>query len=220
MLLPSVLWHCWLGDWMGIWLVNNCIGIMVVVICLASSWPPPSSLASLNPKWINILAPAYLGCLRNRILAIWWGCVYVWVDCCIEDGTKYMHATAVRPDVTCCSVGNSCPASPSSGSSRLVPVSVVTTASPQDYSSSGINIIQSSTPLSPLNGDLTNIAKATKLVGNTSRTKPPYSYVQLIAKAITSSADKQLTLSGIYAYICRHFPFYRASDKGWQVCNI
>uniref|UniRef100_UPI00358EC75B forkhead box protein K2-like n=1 Tax=Myxine glutinosa TaxID=7769 RepID=UPI00358EC75B len=46
--------------------------------------------------------------------------------------------------------------------------------------------------------------------------KPPYSYAQLIIQAITSSADKQLTLSGIYSHITQHYPFYRMSDKGWQ----
>ncbi|XP_078467250.1 forkhead box protein K2-like isoform X2 [Lampetra planeri] len=46
--------------------------------------------------------------------------------------------------------------------------------------------------------------------------KPPYSYAQLIVQAITSAASKQLTLSGIYAYISKHYPYYRASDKGWQ----
>ena len=49
------------------------------------------------------------------------------------------------------------------------------------------------------------------------KSKPPYSYAQLIVQAITSHADRQLTLSGIYAYISKHYPYYRASDKGWQV---
>jgi len=53
--------------------------------------------------------------------------------------------------------------------------------------------------------------------GGGSSAKPPYSYAQLIVQAITSNADHQLTLSGIYAYISMHYPYYRASDKGWQV---
>uniref|UniRef100_A0A4W6CQY0 Forkhead box K1 n=1 Tax=Lates calcarifer TaxID=8187 RepID=A0A4W6CQY0_LATCA len=28
--------------------------------------------------------------------------------------------------------------------------------------------------------------------------------------------DKQLTLSGIYAHITKHYPYYRTADKGWQ----
>ncbi|KAL3875944.1 hypothetical protein ACJMK2_033845 [Sinanodonta woodiana] len=46
--------------------------------------------------------------------------------------------------------------------------------------------------------------------------KPPYSYAQLIVQAITSASDKQLTLSGIYAYITKNYPYYRNADKGWQ----
>lgn len=48
--------------------------------------------------------------------------------------------------------------------------------------------------------------------------KPPYSYAQLIVQAITSAQDHQLTLSGIYAYITKNYPYYRTADKGWQVC--
>ena len=105
-----------------------------------------------------------------------------------------------------------------------MPVSTLLEAnnpSADGLSSSDINnssdINQSSKPLSPVNDDLLYDAEGTKHFGTTSHVKPPYSYVQLIVQAITSSPDKQLTLSDIYAYICKHFPFYRASDKGWQV---
>lgn len=48
--------------------------------------------------------------------------------------------------------------------------------------------------------------------------KPPFSYAQLIVQAVTSaSSDRQLTLSGIYAYITKNYPYYRTADKGWQV---
>ena len=50
--------------------------------------------------------------------------------------------------------------------------------------------------------------------------KPPYSYAQLIVQAITSAPDRQLTLSGIYAYITKNYPYYRSADKGWQVSEL
>lgn len=47
--------------------------------------------------------------------------------------------------------------------------------------------------------------------------KPSYSYAQLIVQAISASPEKQLTLSGIYAFISRHYPYYRLeTSKGWQ----
>uniref|UniRef100_A0A8D9EKA8 Forkhead box protein K2 n=1 Tax=Cacopsylla melanoneura TaxID=428564 RepID=A0A8D9EKA8_9HEMI len=46
--------------------------------------------------------------------------------------------------------------------------------------------------------------------------KPPYSYAQLIVQAVASAHDKQLTLSGIYSYITKNYPYYRTADKGWQ----
>jgi len=47
--------------------------------------------------------------------------------------------------------------------------------------------------------------------------KPPFSYAQLIIQAISEQKDRQLTLNGIYLYITKKYPYYRASDKGWQV---
>ncbi|VDK42155.1 unnamed protein product [Anisakis simplex] len=46
--------------------------------------------------------------------------------------------------------------------------------------------------------------------------KPPYSYAQLIVQAIMSQPNHQITLSGIYAFITSRYPWYRATDKGWQ----
>lgn len=43
------------------------------------------------------------------------------------------------------------------------------------------------------------------------------SYAQLIVQSITAAHDKQLTLSGIYSYISKNYPYYRTgANKGWQ----
>ncbi|XP_068101005.1 forkhead box protein K1 [Hyperolius riggenbachi] len=59
---------------------------------------------------------------------------------------------------------------------------------------------------------------AETLVGDSPKdeSKPPYSYAQLIVQAISCAKDRQLTLSGIYAHITKHYPYYRSADKGWQ----
>ena len=56
--------------------------------------------------------------------------------------------------------------------------------------------------------------------GDVDDSKPPYSYAQLIVQAITSAQDKQLTLSGIYSFITKNYPYYRTAEKGWQVSRL
>ena len=66
-------------------------------------------------------------------------------------------------------------------------------------------------------GELSPDGSTDGQASGSNRAKPPFSYAQLIVQAIASNSDHQLTLSGIYAYISRLYPYYRINDKGWQV---
>ncbi|XP_053988283.1 forkhead box protein K1 isoform X1 [Hylaeus anthracinus] len=133
------------------------------------------------------------------------------------------------------SAANSCPASPRAGQGRrnisadLQMVAVYAAAVANDPQNTGLERHDggqsSSRQISPEPGIESRYRSggSTGPNGTTAHcsppkddSKPPYSYAQLIVQAIASAADKQLTLSGIYSYITKNYPYYRTADKGWQ----
>lgn len=46
--------------------------------------------------------------------------------------------------------------------------------------------------------------------------KPPYSYASLIRLAISNAPQGKMTLSEIYQFIIKQFPYYRDASTGWK----
>ena len=124
-----------------------------------------------------------------------------------------------KVNYVCYSAANSCPTSPRGGSaSRLYPMPdlpMVALAAQHARQDPHIPEVLSQK-------DMVHTVPHSEVAvrpptGPGDEQKPPYSYAQLIVQAITSAPDRQLTLSGIYHYITKNYPYYRSIEKGWQV---
>ncbi|KAG8185249.1 hypothetical protein JTE90_023865 [Oedothorax gibbosus] len=118
------------------------------------------------------------------------------------------------------SAANSCPASPRGGMGRRnIANELQMAAAYAAVAATTINDKTEQKPPTPTNNTNNNNfgeGPFTTNNGGSKEEKPPYSYAQLIVQAISSVSDRQLTLSGIYSYITKNYPFYRTADRSWQ----
>lgn len=49
--------------------------------------------------------------------------------------------------------------------------------------------------------------------------KPPYTYASLIAQALATSESRKLTINQITDFITSRWPYFKASESGWQVSS-
>ncbi|CAG2217751.1 FOXK [Mytilus edulis] len=122
------------------------------------------------------------------------------------------------------SAANSCPTSPRGGTSyrpNFISEAQIAALNAAVTSNSSANSLTNNNSIKHEEKDNTPMLQNSETSNGAGEvpkddSKPPYSYAQLIVQAISSAPDKQLTLSGIYAYITKNYPYYRTADKGWQ----
>ncbi|KAI1291880.1 Forkhead box protein K2 [Halotydeus destructor] len=162
----------------------------------------------------------------------------------IPDASEVDFASPMPSPTGTLSAANSCPTSPRMGSryrshdlQMMVAYAAAAVASDEQRSASGDGPSKNNNQLmsgaNVSQGDLSqdfypsHVASSVTTTGinlgsdnggnaDNDDAKPPYSYAQLIVQAISSAVDKQLTLSGIYSYITKNYPYYRTAEKGWQ----
>jgi len=163
----------------------------------------------------------------------------------IPDPSEPDFASPMPSPTGTISAANSCPASPRGGSRHrntssdlqmMVAYAAAAVASDEHRATSlaestkptttTATVSASSNFVPQANNDYYVVASTTSSTGGSESaanspgevddSKPPYSYAQLIVQAISTAQDRQLTLSGIYSYITKNYPYYRTADKGWQ----
>ncbi|CAH1113719.1 unnamed protein product [Psylliodes chrysocephalus] len=116
-----------------------------------------------------------------------------------------MHAHAMSPVTTFAAISNTALAGTTT-SGPHTPVD--SNEEPRAPSTSSCN--------SPQPQPSSSTASSTSNSSSNNLSKPPYSYVALIAMAIQSTHQKRATLSEIYQYITSKFPYFERNKKGWQ----